>query len=248
MVIYCICGIDPLSGSTNVGSVAGDGGSREASRRTFLRNAAALGGAAWVAPSVASISRASGVAAQSPVPGCACNSGATALFATGTALGLPVTVGPLGATTGPEVCVVSVGGNPGDLLGAGTICGRTTSTSAACSASSDVQTIVVPSIGVAATGVHSSVTEPCDCSAGTASTTIASLTTPGGLMANLSPAPNTTLFNAGGVTVVANQQMCVGGQQVVRALVITVNQPLLNNNYTIVVAESRAQANACPCP
>lgn len=226
--------------------MGGNGGDLSSSRRAFLRNVAALGGAVWVAPAVVSISSARGQV-MSPVPGCACNGSATALFASGTALGLPVSIGPVASTSGPEVCVASVGG-PGSLISASTLCGRTGSTPTTCSASSDVQSIDIPSIGVSATGVHSSVTEPCDCSPATGTATIATLSTPGGNFTGLAPAPNTVLLNAGGITIIANQQGCIGNQHFVRALVITVSQPLLANNFTVVVAESRTQANNCTCP
>lgn len=72
----------------------------------------------------------------------------------------------------------------------------------------------------------------------------------GGALLAVNPAPNTSLLNAGGISIVANRQFTAGGDFVVRAIEITLtNAPIGTGtvNGQIVISEARCNT-AAPIP
>jgi hypothetical protein len=214
----------------------------EFDRRRFMKRAAAVGGVAWAAPVLTSVSPA--LANGSPC----CTADAT---------GLIVRVPPNGDLvdavfdTGPDPCVGEVDTGTintafGTLLVQATVvCAEESSPDGGpCRASASIATLdvtgtalptLVNPIGATALTSAASATCATDCSTN-GSSSVASLTL-GGIAQNVA-ACNLSLL--GLVTV--NEETCSGDRLVVRALHI-----LIPNIIEIIAAESSAGAVGCPC-
>src|SRR5436189_64048 len=96
-------------------------------RRDFLKKGAVAGGLVWAAPVLTSV----GSPAFAASPRCTCSGSGTGLSASG-----PVTIGPLGFSTGSQVCAASVDTTPEGLpLVVDVICGSFDSTTCTARAS-----------------------------------------------------------------------------------------------------------------
>ena len=221
-----------------------------ASRREFIKRTAVAGTVVWAAPAIFTVSSAS-AASPTPIPCPNCDSSAYGLATFGTVAGLPLNLGPIGATSDAENCLLNL--NAG-VITSSDVCGRTADTDKHCRASASVSGlgIVVPGVNVQAGVTRSRATWACDCSAREGIADILGLTVNGNPV-NIGTAPNTTLvvINTAliDVIVTANRQSCVGGVFSVDALVVQIIlTPLigLGTNLTVVVAHSQI-SNGCPC-
>ncbi len=216
-------------------------------RRDFTKRAAVATGLVWAAPTVVGTSTAQ-AQVGSPQP-CPCTGTGTALVATGSILGIALQVGPIAQSSDGFVEVVSLESNP--LLAATLLRGGFSPCTAEASVAS--LSLGLPGLPAITAGVlMSSATGGCDCGSVGTSSSVANLTF-GGQQIFDGSAP-ATLTPIPGVTITVNEQTCSPSEFVATALRISVNiigplpGALDDIVLELVVAESRASNEGCPCP
>ena len=211
------------------------------SRRQLIRRGAVVGGTVlWAAPVVQSLTTPALGQSFYPGQGCDCTATACALRITG-ALNVE--------ECGSPGCVASIGVSG---VTATALCATTEATAGAdavCNASASVATLNIPEINaglvtipaIAATVLRSSIAHPCDCSSGTAQSSVFSLSIGSTVVAV--QAGGTVQVTVNGLTfsVTFNEVSCQNGVPTVRALHI-----VLAGLLDVVVAESAARGTTCP--